>query len=76
MIYKRIKGFRQIGNYLAGIVPSNRKLFGGTVPTNRKLYGRTVPPNSFPLKGESQCKTTQKLGKEGPKIRLSSLIVF
>ena len=28
------------------------------------------------LKGELQCKTTQKLGKEGPKIRLSTLIVF
>ena len=32
--------------------------------------------NISDLKGELQCKTTQKLGKEGPKIRLSSLIVF
>ena len=59
MVYKRIKGSHQIGNYLAGhvppnrklfgeTVPPNRKLFGGTVPPNRKLFGRTVPPNSLP----------------------------
>ena len=39
----------QIGNYLEGHVPPNRKLFGGTVPPNRKLFGGTVPPNSLPL---------------------------
>ena len=49
MVYARIIGSRQIGNYLAGHVPPNRKLFGGTVPPNRKLFGRTVPPNSLPL---------------------------
>ena len=60
MIYKRIKGSRQIGNYLAGHVPPNRKLFGGTVPPYRKLFGgtvslnrkflgRTASPNNFPL---------------------------
>ena len=38
MVYTRIIGSRQIGNYLAGHVPPNRKLFGGT-----------VPPNSLPL---------------------------
>ena len=31
---------------------------------------------SLVFKGELQCKMTQKGGKEGPKIRLSSLIVF
>ena len=50
MIYKRIKGSRQIGNYLADHVPPNRKLFGGTVPPNRKLFGGTVPPNCLPHK--------------------------
>ena len=35
----------QIGNYLAGHVPPNRKLFGGTVPPKRKLFGGTIPPN-------------------------------
>ena len=49
MVYTRIIGSRQIGNYLAGHVPPNRKLFGGTVPPNRKLFGGTVPPNSLPL---------------------------
>ena len=53
MIYKRSC---QIGNYLAGHVPPNRKLFGGTVPPNRKLFGRTVPPNSLPLKKMSNFK--------------------
>ena len=32
MVYTRIIGSRQIGNYLAGHVPPNRKLFGGTCP--------------------------------------------
>ena len=45
MSYKRIKGSRQIRNYLAGHVPPNRKLFCGTVPPNRKLFGGTVLPN-------------------------------
>ena len=38
MVYKRIIGSHQIGNYLAGHVPPIRKSFGGT-----------VPPNSLPL---------------------------
>ena len=32
MVYTRIIGSHQIGNYLAGYVPPNRKLFGGTCP--------------------------------------------
>ena len=52
MVYTRIIGSRQIGNYLEGHVPPNRNLFGGTVPPNRKLFGVTVPPNSLPLLGK------------------------
>ena len=50
MVYTRIIGSRQIGNYLARHVPPNRKLFGETVPPNRKLFGGTVTPNSLPKK--------------------------
>ena len=48
MVYKRIKGSRQIGNYSTGYDLPNRRSFGGTVPPNRKLFGGTVPPNSLP----------------------------
>ena len=50
MIYKRIKGSRQIGNYLAGHVPQIGNYLAGHVLPNRKLFGGTVPPNSLPLK--------------------------
>ena len=51
MVYTRIIGSRQIGNYLAGHVPPNRKLFGGT-----------VPPNSLPnvFLGSRHLKTDKK----------------
>ena len=52
MIYKRIKGSRQIGNYLAGHVPPNRKLFG-----------RTVPPNSLPLESLNKRNFNLENGK-------------
>ena len=44
MIYKKIKGSRQIGNYLAGHVPPNRKLFGGTVPPNSLPHKKIKHP--------------------------------
>ena len=42
MVYTRIIGSGQIGNYLAGHVPPNRKLFGGTVPPNSLLLNNMI----------------------------------
>ena len=48
MFYTRIKGSRQIGNYLAAHVRQIGNYLVGHVPPNRKLFGGTVPPNSLP----------------------------
>ena len=61
MVDDNIRGSRQIGNYLVGHVPPNRKLFGGTVPQNRKLFGTNVLPNSLPQKYNSCFEIHKKI---------------
>ena len=68
MIYKRIKGSRQIGNYLAGHVPPNRKLFGRTVPPN------SLPPFRFAVKFFYLANNFAFYGKSAPFSFLDEII--